>query len=406
MSAIADYTAMLEDVVRSPPAYPEARFSGRGIVICAGGDVYFPCAWVAIGMLRALGCTLPIELWYRGPREMTAAMIALLEPFQVVCVDAYDVARRQPYRRLDSWEIKPFAIAYSRFAEVLYVDADNVPLRNPEFLFATPEYKNAGSLFWPDRYSGPQSGIEWLKREAWALCGVSYRLEPEIEAGQLLIDKSRCWPALMLTLHLNEHSDFYYAYFYGDKDTFHLAWRRTGLDYALIRHPPRNLGNSEVIIQHDIDGAPLFQHRNGDKWSLMRPNARIAGFVHEPFCFELLARLRALWSPPVRSFPADFTAGEASVYEELCGRRYFQYALEGYRARVLEFRSDFRIGQGAQTMEARWMIEDDKDGAPLLSIRNDNAPTCFLRRSDDGIWRGRWLVYDRMRVELRPLESR
>lgn len=48
------------------------------------------------------------------------------------------------------------------------------------------------------------------------------------------------------------------------------------------------------------------------------------------------------------------------------------------------------------------MIEDDKDGLPLLSLRNANGPTCFLRRCDDGVWRGRWRVYHRGRVELRP----
>ncbi|HEX4498579.1 MAG TPA: hypothetical protein VIE43_23075 [Thermoanaerobaculia bacterium] len=402
MDETEEHRAALEELLRQPAPYPGERFAGRGIVICAGGDTYFPCGWVAIGMLRRLGCTLPVELWYRGPREMTPETIALVEPLGVTCVDAYEVARRHPCRRLDSWEIKPFAIVHSRFAEVLYLDADNVALRDPAFLFDLPEYAAAGALFWPDRYVGPGTGFEWLKREAWKLCGLPYRLEPEIEAGQLVIDKRRCWKALAMTLHLNERSDYYYAFFYGDKDTFHLSWRRLGLDYALVPWRARDLGDSAAMIQHDLNGEPLFQHRNGDRWSVRRPPRPIAGFLREEECREVLAELARRWDGTVRSFPADFTASEARVYAGICAQRRFDYAIAGLGDRPLELLPDLRIGAGAQEMEVGWMIEDDKDGLPLLSIRNANGPTCFLRRGEDGVWRGRWRVYHRDRVELRP----
>jgi glycosyltransferase involved in cell wall biosynthesis len=406
MDQAARHRALLEASLRSPAPFPEDRFAGRGIVLCGGGDVYFPCAWVCIGMLRRLGCTLPIELWYRGRREMTEEMIALVEPLGVACVDAYQVARAHPCRRLDSWELKPFAVAWSRFAEVLYLDADNVPLRDPAFLFDRPEYQAAGALFWPDRYAGPGTGIQWLKREAWDACGVPYRAEAEIEAGQLLIDKRRSWRALQMTLHLNGHSDYYYAFFLGDKDTFHLAWRRTGTEYALVPWPPRTLGQSEVIVQHDPDGAPLFQHRNGSKWSLTRANRPIPGFREEDACLRILAELSGRWAPPVRAFPADFTESERRHYDALCAARYFEYAVEGGGTRRIELRPDFRVGEGAGQMEAGWMIEDDAGGGPLLSLRNVNAPTCFLRPEGGGAWGGRWLVYHRGRVTLRPVEVR
>ena len=399
------YRAMLDAALESPPPFPEGRFSGRGVVLCAGGDVYFPCAWVCIGMLRRLGCTLPIELWYRGRREMTEEMIALLEPLGVECVDAYEMVRRHRSRRLDSWELKPFAIAWSRFAEVLYLDADNVALRDPAFLFDRDEYSRAGALFWPDRYGGPGTGIEWLKREAWEVCGVPYRAEAEIEAGQLLIDKRRSWRALSLTLHLNEHSDYYYAFFLGDKDTFHLAWRRTGTEYALVPWRPLTLGRSEVIVQHGPGGSPLFQHRNGSKWSLAGPNPAIAGFRDEDACLEILGELRGRWAPPVRTFPADFTPSELRQYRALCHARHFVYAVEGAPARRIELCPDFRIGAGAGQMEVGWMIEDDAEGEPLLSIRNANAPTCFLRPRGGSQWEGRWLIYHRNRVTLRPAGS-
>ena len=408
---IAKYQAMLDEVVERNPPYPAGRFSGRGIVICGGGETYFTCAWVCVGMLRRMGCTLPIEFWYRGRAEMNSEMRALLEREGVACIDAYERARQDPMRRLDSWELKSFAITYSKFEEVLYIDSDNVAVQNPEFLFSCREYLQTGAVFWPDRYIGPGSAQEWLSRRAWEICRVPYRIEPEIEAGQLLIDKRRCWLPLSVTLHMNAHSDFYFAYFYGDKDTFHLAWRRAQIPFALIPHPIRNLGNSDVIVQHDFDGNVLFQHRNGDKWSVTRQPKQIRGFMHEAACLELLNDLRTRWRPPVRHLPSEFTTVEKAAYESICSTRFFEYELERNGARVLEFQPDFTIGRGAALMEVGWTIEEDKDGEAVLAIRNANGPTCFLRRTGDRSWAGRWLVYDRMRVRLssaaeRSLKSR
>src|ERR1044072_5549483 len=97
------YRKMLDQFLRSIPAFPEHRFHGRGIVLCGGGDVYFPCIWVCIRMLRNFGCTLAIEVWYRGSREMTEEMQALLEPYDVDCRDSFAVAREFPMRTLDGW---------------------------------------------------------------------------------------------------------------------------------------------------------------------------------------------------------------------------------------------------------------------------------------------------------------
>jgi hypothetical protein len=330
-------------------------------------------------------------------------MLGLMQELGVDCINAYEKAREDPIRRLDSWELKSFAITYSRFEEVLYIDADNVAVQNPEFLFDQPEYLETGAVFWPDRYLGPGSGQEWLKRDAWSICRVTYSLEPEIEAGQLLINKKKCWRPLMIALHLNEHSDFYYGYFYGDKDTFHLAWRRAQFPFALVPHGIRNLGDSDVIVQHDFNGRILFQHRNGDKWNLNREPKHVAGFLEEDSCREFLNQLKSRWQPPVRRLPDQFTTIERAAYQELCEHRDFLYQQDDDSGRKLELRSDFRIGAGAAMMEVSWMIEEDKDGQPVLSIRNANAPTCFLRRSPTGSWIGRWLVYDRQQVKLTPM---
>jgi len=269
------------------PSTFDSRLSTRGIVICGGGLKYFPCAWVCISMLRRLGCALPIQLWAVNRAELDADMEKLVAPLGVECIVAADLLERHPLRRLGGWEVKPYTILHSPFREVLLLDADNVPLRNPEFLFDLPEYQAAGAVFWPDR------GRLGAAHRVWKYCGLPGRDEPDVESGQLLVDKNKCWRELQLTLWLNGHSDFFYRHVHGDKETFHLAWRKLGRDYAMTPHPVKWLDGT--LCQHDFSGARLFQHRSAPKWQVIGGNKSVPGFQREAECLEFLRELRERW---------------------------------------------------------------------------------------------------------------
>lgn len=397
----AHYLRLADRRVAEVPLWPDGHFAGRGIVLCAGGVRYFTCAYVAVRILRHLGVTLPIELWYRGPAEMSAAMIELVRPYGVRCVDAYEEARRHPIHRLDGWELKSFAVLHSAFEEVLYLDSDNVPVENPERLFDREEYRATGAVFWPDRY--PQSGdTPWLRREAWDVCGVPFTDTPEIEAGQFLVDKRRSWRALHLALHYNEHSEFYYRYFHGDKDTFPMAWRRLGQPFALVPHPLVDTWAALVVYQHDFDGRRIFQHRNGDKWSLAGRNMALPGFEHERECLGFLDELRAVWDGVVRRVPEEFSSAERAVYERLAGRPLV-YRIGEAPGRAMRLDYGFTIGEGSGDLERTWMVEEDKDGDVVLGIANDAGFTCFLRRAPDGRWHGMWRTFERQPATVEEL---
>ncbi|MFO1500612.1 MAG: glycosyltransferase family 9 protein [Verrucomicrobiota bacterium] len=93
------------------------------------------CAWVCVHMLREVGCQLPVQLWHEGAAEMDERMIRLMERLGVECVDASQFQSRHPRRMGGGWELKSYAILHSRFEEVLFLDADNVPVRDPTYLF-------------------------------------------------------------------------------------------------------------------------------------------------------------------------------------------------------------------------------------------------------------------------------
>ncbi|MBI3880442.1 MAG: hypothetical protein HY301_10320 [Verrucomicrobia bacterium] len=145
----ANAKQMAEHFLKDIPPYPTG-YEGRGVVIVGGGSLFFTCAWVCIKMLRRAGCQLPVELWHLGPDELDDRMKELVAPPGVRCVDAFEVRKKHPARVLKGWELKPYAILHSRFKEVLYLDADNVPVRDPEYLFASREFQETGALFWPD----------------------------------------------------------------------------------------------------------------------------------------------------------------------------------------------------------------------------------------------------------------
>jgi FkbM family methyltransferase len=279
--------------IQTIPRYPAKRFSGRGIVICGGGVKYFANAWVCIHRLRFHGCQLPIELWYNGRTELDRKMEGLLAPLGVSCINARTVMNRHPFRNPLGWELKSYAVLHSRFEQVLFLDADNVPVRNPEFLFASPEFIETGALFWPDfrRLS--------RQRPIWRLCGVKYQGEPEFESGQMVIDKSKCWRPLNLAFWYNDHSEFFYRYIHGDKETFHMAWRRLDAPYSMVPFPIEPLDGT--MCQHDFRGERLFQHRNLRKWQFFGENVRVPGFLDEVECLRSLDMLRQLWDGKINN---------------------------------------------------------------------------------------------------------
>lgn len=251
------------------PLYP-SRFSGRGIVICAGGVNYFTCAWVNINMLRKNGCQLPIEVWYSGT-ELNAEAIAALETLDVRCKNCQDyTSTHQP--ALMSWAMKPFAILQSDFREVLYLDADNNCISDPTFLFENKAYEEYGTIFWPDFWTTDRNN------PIWKIIGCKEDGSIEQESGQLLINKERCWRELNLCLYFNLNKKDYYRMLLGDKDTFRFAWKALRTPYYMIADAVGLCGIEEPsvgfcgmsMVQHDPNGEILFLHRNWFKWDIMK----------------------------------------------------------------------------------------------------------------------------------------
>lgn len=261
-----------KNYVKDIPDYPDC-YEGKGVVICGGGPVYFTCAWININMLRESGCTLPIELWHLD-NEMTDDLIRMIETLGVTCKNISEHGGGH----LENYALKPFSILHSGFSEVLFLDADNISLRDPSYLFEHEAYLKTGAVFWPDFW------IMQKKNPIWKILELEPREIVEQESGQLLINKQTCWRELQLCLHFNIESRYYYQILHGDKDTFQLAWLALKQPYHMMGTPVGFCGYedpmheqffSTSMVQFDYDGTILFLHRNLLKWFYTSPNSKV-----------------------------------------------------------------------------------------------------------------------------------
>ena len=211
------------------------------------------------------------------------------EKFGVTFVDSFDTRKIHPSKNLGGWENKPFSILHSSFEEVLFIDADNMVLKDPGFLFEDRLYQEAGNIIWPDF---PVTGTQrWaIKADAWPTLGLKSRPGSEAESGQLLFDKRKVFKQLSLTMFMNSHSDYFYQRIgFGDKDTFPIAFFLCNEQPNYIRHRPR-MTVDPVRIQFAPDGTGLFQHSR--KWGFpAHNNTKMPGFFLEELCLGWLAEL-------------------------------------------------------------------------------------------------------------------
>ena len=384
--------AHIESYMQHIPAYTHA-YEGRGVVICAGGR-YFPSAWVGIHMLRLLGCTLPIQIWYLSRQEFDPIMQELVRPLGVECIDASQTRRQFPSRLLNGWELKPYAILHSPFREVLFLDADSTPLQNPEHLFSTAAYQESGAIFWPDIAGGDLNP----DAQIWDICGIPYQAEPAFESGQIIIDKKRCWRELCLSMWFNEHSDFFYNYIYGDKDTFHMAFRKFEYSYAMPKK--RLLQQSGTLVQYNFAGEALFQH--GKKWRYDEQSKSLEGIFYDQECLTFIKRLQQQWSGQIQPCIAQYPKSEREKQAiGNLGEKLFLFLTYG-SSRLVSFKPDGSLGNGRDAQMTSWDIAENNNGI-YLYLFSTSTLVYVLQNDENGHWIGHETDKEGRSVQLRFL---
>lgn len=228
-----------------------SRAEGDGVVICGGGR-YWPMSAVSARMLRDV-CGMRVQIWYRGEAEP-------IDPEDLAGVpgiELIDATRFRPAPRiLRGWEVKLLALLHCGFRRVLFLDADAYVLRDP-----TPLLDLASThrfVYWAD-LPNTDAHVNW---EHFGLDAATGRRVPQVQGGQLALDRLAFWRELVLTHWLCQHSDYSFSGGFGDQDQWRVALAGTGGHYHCLGAAPW-IHPAFVCSQ---GGKPIVVHRPQGKW--------------------------------------------------------------------------------------------------------------------------------------------
>ncbi|KAL8733092.1 MAG: hypothetical protein Q9166_002284 [cf. Caloplaca sp. 2 TL-2023] len=298
---LADYLDMTPDearvmrhehtsVVEALPEYPVGAFSGRGIIILAGGK-YSEIAATTLGMTRLLGSRLPVEIWMIDRiEEKDGWCNEMAAQGGMVCRFLSDYMQDMSIFS-HHYQLKIAAIVFSSFAEVLYLDGDSMPVVNPDPVFDAPAYVDTGAVLWPDYWKATESPYTTY---ITGQNGTKAKTVPDsqtVDSGQMLWNKEKHWKSLCLSAYYNYFGPTYwYTLFtqggpgWGDKDTFPTALRALKVKWTMIPHhlqtqryddgTGHGKGSGMAMMQADPadekEFKPLFLHSNFIKFSVRR----------------------------------------------------------------------------------------------------------------------------------------
>lgn len=238
------HTDFVEKVRASDELKPVFVPGTRGVVYTAGGT-YLPVFVVSLRMFRRTGSNLPAELFLKDRSEYEPNICEeVLPSLNARCVVLSDIidstnnpppssssppssfssSENVPEIEISHYQLKIFAMLFSSFDEVIWIDADCFPLHAPEKLLDDEPYKSTGMVTWPDYWASTVSIEYYLISQQPP---PSMMLRASSETGEILLSKSSHPLTLLLTTYYNYYGPSHYfrllsqgAPGEGDKETF------------------------------------------------------------------------------------------------------------------------------------------------------------------------------------------
>ncbi|RLN98522.1 hypothetical protein BBJ28_00023419, partial [Nothophytophthora sp. Chile5] len=266
-------TSKPDEAPKKPKRIPEPRQAvkkgTKGVLMCMH-DGILELGISLIRELRCLGNKEAIEVHHC--HDLTRSSVDLLygldDNIQVVDLCerfvAHKVLSSDMAKSFQSYWIKPLAVHYTSFEELIFLDADAVLLKDPAVLRSNEGYKKNGTLFFYDRVissnqyfnkrktnakgelEGPTYLHQWLKNFDYKRFGLK-REEPspalkksfayrgktahEQDSSMLVINKSKAGKAMNVLWYLITEHRFVYEFSWGDKEAFWLSYEFSHTPY-------------------------------------------------------------------------------------------------------------------------------------------------------------------------------
>jgi len=240
----------------SSPSFPKPHFvpGSAGVVTSAGGE-FLPEALVSIRMLRRTGSTLPVDVFLASREEVEGDICDTVMPaLGARCLVLSELLDRElgglPRRHnITRYQLKAFALLLSDLDNMVWMDADQIPVMDPRELLTSEPLRSRGLVTWPDYWFPTSSPL------FYRVAGVPDDKVPPpglraaSETGQLLISKSVHLRTLELVTYYNFHGPSHYykllsqgAVGEGDKETFLAAATALGAPFWAVQTPIKTIG--------------------------------------------------------------------------------------------------------------------------------------------------------------------
>ncbi|OJD11493.1 hypothetical protein AJ78_07747 [Emergomyces pasteurianus Ep9510] len=280
------HTSFLQQAKTLPDLKPVFIPRSRGVVYTAGGS-YLPVLVSSLRMLRRTGSNLPVELFLKDHNEYESSIcdevIPSLNGRCVVLSDILGAAmppsdgdapdgdgNQQPKIEIAHYQLKIFAILFSSFEEIVWLDADCFPLHQPEEHLDSNPFKLTGMVTWPDFWISTVSSQYYnISRQKVPSMG----LRASSETGQILLSKKTHPITLLLSAYYNYYGPSHYfpllsqgAPGEGDKETFLHAASAAGEPFYATSEGVRAVGHAKGDDGSDIAGSAMVQFDPSDEY--------------------------------------------------------------------------------------------------------------------------------------------
>ncbi|KAJ5902537.1 hypothetical protein N7495_003065 [Penicillium taxi] len=216
------HTAFIKAITSSLPQLQYIPGT-KGVVSTAGGS-YLPVLVISLRMLRRTGSTLPMEVFLANEEEYEDYICDVVLPsLNAKCIVLSRILVAAP-TKIEKYQFKPFAMLFSSFEEILFLDADAFPLERPEKMFKSEPFRSTNMVTWPDFWA---SSVSPLFYEISNTTAPPMNLRQSTESGEVLLSKKTHTRTLLLSTYYNYWGPSHYypllsqgAAGEGDKETF------------------------------------------------------------------------------------------------------------------------------------------------------------------------------------------
>jgi len=233
------------EAIKSHPVAEGAKKATRGVIYTGKGE-HFRDIFQSILGLRLLNVTLPAEIW------VNARDLAVCKAIFHTRGNGDGVCKTLP-DSVSGFASKFYALLSTTLTEVLFVDADNIAVRDPNAIFDSEQFRKYGAVVWPDLWGaacrnipGQDNGetaypthVLWMARFAGLKWDANdHDKAQEAEAGMVAYDLRRHAGLLELGRKFIEDRRFLKRVVNGDKDIFRFVHLAMGEPFYFVPHFP------------------------------------------------------------------------------------------------------------------------------------------------------------------------